>query len=81
MIGEYNRSGLGNTTSLVYSMSFINANSILFTGITQNNVYLAINSSSVTLIYYSCLPCAFNRSLVALTPGNTLVIHTGLYTE
>lgn len=44
---------------------------------TERMVFLAMNSSSVALVYYSCLSCALGGNLTAFNGGNSLIIQTG----
>lgn len=78
MFGSYNSAGSGFTTSFTYQMAF-NATDILFAGISQNIAFLALNSSSVALVYYSCYSCGLSGSLTAINGRNSVVIQTGAF--
>jgi hypothetical protein len=67
-------------TNLTLHSLWVNfyANNILHVGISENEVFGAVNSSNVSLIYYDCVPCIFNGSTTSLSISDFLIIPTGL---
>jgi hypothetical protein len=77
LFGSYSSAGSGFTSSFGIQLAF-DASDILFAGLSSSMAYLAVNSSSVALIYYNCLSCAFGGSLLILGARNSLVVPTGV---
>lgn len=79
MFGQYDSSGSGLTTFQNYSMNLKIAD-ILYVSMKSNMVYIVVNSSSVSFIFFDCLTCAFSNTISSLNQNNTFVVRTNIST-
>jgi hypothetical protein len=59
----------------------LNIADILYVSMKSNMVYIVVNSSSVSFIFFDCLTCAFSNTIASLNQNNTFVVRTNISTS